>query len=493
MRPADSIVRIDAALSEREADIIARRGTLDAVDPNSVSTRQLDDQQALWLELQREMASWSQTVATRFQTLQSERQILREVRTLWALSADEADPEEFSQEMLRRVDATLSRIIDVETRLREKRNEVGSLEARIAAELSLISGALDDISSIGRIMRGRLLVRKGVPLWRAIAAGDAPSVFAEMRDTGQEWFDGLASYIRGRPAPLTSLLLWCGLLLAGMLWIRRKSSAWLALPESSETAQRLIERPFSLAITLALATAVFALPNPVGSAIDVVFLLAAVPVLRLGAVVLGETTRTALYSSFVVALLARFAAAGHENSLTARVMFLLAALLAFGGAVYLVRRFRTTGQEQTGRQRLLQVLAAAAAIVFGVALAANIFGWVQLSRVLTEATAVSLFAALGWIVFVDIVAALLPSVVSNLLGSKLPSLRRNQADIQRTTLASVGTVATLLWLRSVLVRFQVAEPVESFLSGVAASEVSVGGLTISTGGVFGAVGIGFAT
>jgi len=222
-------------------------------------------------------------------------------------------------------------------------------------------------------------------------------------------------------------------------------------------------------------------------------LLAVVPVLRLGAVVLDATARRSLYGVTTLAILSRTSSLGPDGSPLQRLLLLLVTILALAGAVAVARRGRSAAAQQRRWQRAAVKATAVSAVLLAVALGTNVFGWLAFSRTMTEATIGSAFGAAAWAVMVAAIAALLPVVLDGWLGRTLPSLRRNPARVRRTTMAVVTLAALLAWTQATLTRFQIYEPLRSYATTLAGAEHSIGGLTVSLGGVLAAILILIAT
>jgi len=124
--------------------------------------------------------------------------------------------------------------------------------------------------------------------------------------------------------------------------------------------------------------------------------------------------------------------------------------------------------------------------LLGVALGANVLGWVQLSSLLAGATVSSAYSGFAWLIVVTATAALLPAVINGPLGDLLPSLRRNETAVRRVATRAVGVVAVIVWLRGALNNFQLDVKLSDAVESFAGSAISIGGLTIVMGGLIGA-------
>ena len=485
--PTVDISRVDASLSDREAAIIVLQSELDGIDPDRISMRRLQNDRLPWLDLRAELDGWSVEVQDRFRVLQEEREQLREERRRWEVTADSADLEELAPELLRRIDTLSGRVRDVEQRVRERRNQVGAVADRISSSQEAVAEALDRIDALAERKRGALFVRKTAPIWRAFGGPESRSLVDDVVYAGREWMGAFIAYLDVRSSRLPLLLLLFTALLVGAFGLQRQSRDWPSGDEAEERARSLAARPFSLALTFALVITALLLPNPVGSAVDALLLLAVIPFIRLGSVVFSVGVRRDLYGVAALAILVRTVAVGPDGSPLTRLLLLAVTIVALAAVAPVAPRARRAGERLRGWRRARVTVASAAAVVLAVALVANILGWLELAGLLAEATLISLFSAFAWAVVVNATIALLPVLLDGGLGRVLPSLLRNRATVTRTVVAAVTIVATLLWARSTLVQFQIWEPLRAYFVNVAGGALSIGGLTVSTGSILGAV------
>ena len=492
LKPIADSARIDAALNDREAAIVRLRGQLDGVNPDRISTRRLRDLRLPWLELRAELGGWADQVRDRFGVFQEERERLRDERRRWEVTAEGADVEEMAPELLRRIDNLLGRVRDAEQRVRERRNQVGAVADRISTSQDAVAESLDRIDGLAESKRAALLERRAVPLWRVFTPESRP-VAEDVVYAGENWAEAFLAYVELRRDRLVFLLLTFAVLLAGTFGLRRQSRDWPDGDATAETARSLAARPFSLALTSTMAISALLLPDPVGSAADVVLLLAVIPFIRLGSVVFSPAVRRDLYGVAALTILVRIASVGPDGSPLTRLLLLLVTIAALLGTASVAPRVRRSGERLRGWRRTEAAAASIAALILGAALVANVFGWLELSDLLTEATVLSLFSAFAWAILVRATAALLPVLLDGGLGRLVPSLRRNRAVVTRTVVVALTIVAVVMWTRSTLVDFQVWDPLREYLVSIAGGSLSIGGLTVSVGGILGAILILVAT
>jgi small-conductance mechanosensitive channel len=484
LEPDPALDRISGELERKELEFLLSRAELDGLDLDQVTVLRLEDLRLPWLEFSQDLARWKSRAEVRFEALQDRREYLRGERAAWELTRDGPPDHELSEELLAAVDATLERVVDVESRLRERRDQVGSLLQRIVTSEELTLDALDRLDEATQLVRRSWLTR-GAPLWEAFEAEALRSPAPGTLDAADRWIAAQVDYAELVPGRLLALAATFLLLLWGTLALRRKQDGQVTSGDGKQHTSRLLQRPYSVALAGALLLTLPLLPYPRGSATDVLLVLAVLPIVRLGPVVLRGGLRRVLYLVVGLTLLTRFTGLWADESLGSRLLLLSTTALGLGVAVV---QARTGGGEPTTRRgRFVRWLAATGALLLAVGLGANLLGWTELSRELTVATIASVFSALAWLVVVIAFAGdLLPLVIASPVGSWLSSLRRNEEMVTRVLGRLFTLIAVLMWLRSTSIRFRLDGPLLEGARKVAASRLELGDLSLSVGGLLAA-------
>ena len=489
LRPDPEVSRIEAALVTHEGVVVRLLGELDNVDPLRVTARRLEDKRLSWLGLRAQLQRWAPIINARFSSLQAERERLRDERIQWEETQATADAEELSPELLRRIESTLERLRDVEQRVRERRNDVGAIADQIASGNEEIADAIQRIDDLDDGTRRRLFERDAAPLWQSLGAVDATALAAEAGEVGRDWVGALGTYVGLYRTRFVFLFLLYGILLMAVRAVRFRSARWSADDDSLRFARRLLSRPYSVALALALATTAAILPFPVGAVSDVLLVLVLVPMMRIGSVVFEAEARRTLYGTAALTVLMHLGSLGPESSTISRVVFLLVSTLAAAGATWSAWKGYRCRDGSDRWRRLLNAVTGLAGLLFASAAVAGVMGWLGLSHLLTRAVLGAAFTAFAWWIVAAVVVALLPAFFLGGPEQPFPSLRRNQHAIARVLIRATILLAFVGWVRGLLDRLGVWDPFRGWLAEVAAAGVTAGDLTISIGGVFGAIAI----
>jgi potassium efflux system protein len=305
------------------------------------------------------------------------------------------------------------------------------------------------------------------PIWNVdVGAGladELPRVPAQLRAYG----GSTLAYVVRDPRPLVFQLIAAGLL---MVVLGRFAAAHAASIPSP--------RPYALAALLvALATPWFHPLSPQRFR-QLLGIVALVPAARLVASASGASGLSVLAGIGALLVVDRFSLAVAPLATVARLSVMVATLMGMVLAGFVLRRIRTAGGP-----RWLRLLARAALVGLGVALAAEIGGWEHLSAMLGRG-----IVAAG-VVAVIIHAALvgLEPLVLALIAA--PWLQRRQLFGEETTALSrrlgwvLRTAGVVLWLVFVLRAVGLHWAAVAALQSVLGAGVSIGALSISVGTV----------
>jgi len=492
LEPTPEIGSIEAELDAIRPLFVQWRVELDGIDAERVYKRELSNHRVPWIDKSEDLEAWESRVFDRYNTLVEQRNALREHRAVWDATAAPPSVDDLTPQLLRRVDAVWQRLVEVEQLARERRNATGVVLDDISEAREIVRDSLARLDDIEERIGGRLFERNVEPLWRALGA-DAPPVFSQVGFAADAWLEALRNYVlllRGRLALLFVIF---AVLLAGSVAVRRKMAGYLTDDELSIRAHALLQRPFALSLGLSLVFAATFFPYQNGSMLDLVVIVSVFTTIRIGAAVVSPQYQWALYVFSALAVLERASSITPDAALLDRLVLLLVTGLALAACV---RITIPRPDEEHGRSRWRRVATAVgfvAAVLLVSAAAANILGFTDLARLLTEATIKSLFSAVGWVVAAKAVAVLLPVLLTDWAGGQLRSLRRNRDTVSHTTLTLLSVVAVYHWIWRVLLAFQVARPVQDLIATALARTYELGGLSASIGDLLGAVVILLAT
>ena len=476
LAPSYEIQAIEAAVDDASDVLMELRAELDAVNDDEISMRMLDDHRLGWGDFDQELTQWMTELQERWQALAQESEELSAARDEWKITRENASEENAPTEVIDQIDRQLERLEDVEARLRERGDAIGSVLARVSQGREISAEALERLSGVAVKIRARIWTRKTSPLWRFGESSEGSTIRASVVEAQKYWLDTLVAFILVRQGRF-SLLMACFIaFLFSALLARHVSRSWPADDHRLDSALFVVSRPLSTAMAFTVVALVFLLDSPVGPIEDLVLVLAIVPIVRLGRGLLPVPARSALHGAMVLLVLNRLWALAPDGSFLRRILLILVTALALGAVAFLISRWRPDEKTKAGGWwSFAWFLLAFATVFLTVALIANIMGWEDLAETLTDATISAAFSSIAWATVVLALTALVPVAIRSPLGAIFPSLRRHGDMFARGAFLVSATVAFIWWGRASLRNFQLLEPLIKKVTAALSASATVGG------------------
>jgi small-conductance mechanosensitive channel len=322
--------------------------------------------------------------------------------------------------------------------------------------------------------------RDAPPLWRPRARAVGVTRALDPAEAAARWWRGLLDYLELEIWSVLALVVVFLGALSAVLGLRTGRLERVRDPETAERARELLARPASVAIAAALVVGMPFLSYPTGSAQDLLFAVALVPLVRIGHVLLEDRAGRVLRRFVLLALLIRVAAVWSAGTTGARLFLLLVTLVGLlVTALELVRALRGP---LSGVARTLLVTALALALAaIASSVVANALGWVRLARYLAEATIGSALAALGWLLVARLLTRFaVPVALAGLMDD--PGGRDERAPRTHPGIPfAIAATALALWLRGTLIRFHLDGPVSRWLERFSGWQLEFGDVTLVAG------------
>jgi small-conductance mechanosensitive channel len=481
--PMPEIQEIQSQLPEQAAQLEERerRAKSLAADPTSLIA--LEEELKTW-ELAREQLASSLTLLTqRLTDLEAALENLSQQRAVWKATEQAALEAVAPDTVVARIRDVRQTLKDAKRSVEQRRDELLALQAQVAEEEKRARTALDALTEARTSFRSLLLLRDSRPYWRA-ALEERTEVAPDLTETlGVRW-RALRRFFEVRRERLGSHLLILACALAATLTLRRRASAWRVDDPRLEASGVVFERPISAAVLVTVSLAPLLHPRAPRLADALGVLLLVIPALRLLPRLLEPALAPAVYALSVFGLLDRVRDVVEKSALFERSLLLLETLAALVFLAWMLRPARLAALPAGTRipsalGRVLQ----AALLALAVAAAANLFGWVNLSRVLAEGVLGSSYLAVVLYGGVRVLRTALRAVLRSEAARHLGLVRRHGDDVNRWLRRGVNAAAFLGWGYFALAAFGVEDTVFGGVAAFLGAEAQFGSLGISLGDV----------
>jgi len=434
--------------------------------------------------LDRELRQWQAELQAAAQPVSDDAAAIVQRRKLWQDTRSRAG-DDLPAALAQRIDDLLKQLDRAEAAMSQPLARLLALGRDGSALHSRIGQAMAAVRvQIARVDR-ELWQRDTADLFSALRAADTRSALQAdvLLDNLRDESNFAAEFDRSLHGGQHALRVLTLLLLPLLLWLSVRARAALALDPALAPHRRVLTRPFTVWLLLALTmllTMHFFGPS---TRLKVLFLAAWLPIVRLQ----PESSR-ALLGNWVhviglCVLLNVLAYLFSGMELAFRLVVLANCLVMLVALLGLLLRLRARPAGDNVRLlRSLPALMALGIVAAGAALAANLVGNVTLAAMLADATLSSAYLGLFLLALGNVLRGwtgylLRPTVV------RAPRRSAGAAALPHVASRLLDLVLLLLWLYGTLAALRVLRPLRDWLSALAAFSLHFGSLSVSLGGV----------
>ena len=427
-----------------------------ASDP---SAPMLDRLGFIWQRMHDQFREWAERLKHQGTSLQQEDQQLADLQAIWTRSLQEVQRAQSPPEVVTQATGTLNALRGARTRVNARLSSLLMVEYQVGLGLRRAEQALARIATARTELLARLPVRTAAPLWHgALWARASSESRAALQSVWTTAGAGLAADATLQAGRMACQGLGCLLLYLLLRQIRRWLGPQRQIDPFFVLPNRLLERPGSTALTVALLVTPWVYPSYSVTLAAAARLLVVVPALRLVALLLPPRALRGLYVFGIVLAIEPFrplltATPDVEHALFLIDLGVAACLVNWMWFVTRQERVRL-GSRPCGppRRALVPLLGGTYAFAF----LAGGGGYLQLARLLATA---AVRGAYAW-VLVDMLTCLGEVLLVGLLrlgpGRRLEAVRRFQPTLERRAAHLLNWAGFVAWLLMALSAFTIA-------------------------------------
>ncbi len=448
----------------------------------------LQAQQQRWQQRHLATTAWLNVLTHRATVLQEGLNQLAELKSRWQQTQDAALKAKAPGPILLQINGVLRAIDVARAPLEAQRNAVLDLQSGVAQEVARSESTLAQLTQAQQRAVGGLFQRDSSPIWDAESRERARAALpSRIREVGIGHRSGMAGYLRDPSQGIARHLAILAIVAIVLLAVRRRVRHLDMTPEGASPATRVFEHPYSATVVIALL--IVSSPwSPLPPALRSV-----VVVLGFGAVI--RVTRPAvdprLGAEFYM-LWGLFALGTVRALMAGLPVFeqVLLTLEALAGIALIGRSLRSgslkhfsTRRAETGRLATYRVGAGLAILIFTVALAASLIGYLRLGRLLASGLLGS--GALALILFASVLVSTgLAALALRVWPLSLLQMVQHHRDLlEHRARRLFGLMAVLGWAARSLDYVGLFQSAWSSGHALLAAEVGRGAIQISVGAI----------
>ncbi|HXC51728.1 MAG TPA: mechanosensitive ion channel domain-containing protein [Candidatus Limnocylindrales bacterium] len=473
-----AIEKIEAELSALDPEIRASLDQAHHVVEGRNSLIAIQDARRSLQQTSASFPAWRKQIDAEARRVSDELAELDQAARRWSATRERPETAQAGEAVVRRVASSLDLLKRNSEKLKSWRIRILALADRLVDDSAAISDANAQVEAASVAEGTSLFVPDHPPLWQRGLGASLSDEFRQMPGQLAEFRRSTQEYLALDVRPFGLLTLLAAVLMFLFRRLPEHAVQRGRLSEVSPGTIRLLERPYAMALLLALAAAPVILSTAPQRVMQVITLIALFPVARILNVV-SQSSNLPLYGGLcAVLVLDRVIAA-----VTALPALSLATfLLELAMALVLGAGYRRHVAASGGRPAVTRLLDAG---MFAVAFAAvaEIGGWSSLAELLGRGTLVTTIIG----IYIYAVTLSLEALAACALAS--PALRRsrfvdrNQDLVQHWTAFAIRFLGVALWLHLALSALGLRVLVSNAITRVLSSGVSVGALSLTIGGI----------
>jgi potassium-dependent mechanosensitive channel len=461
--PKSELLELQRNATEQAAEI--RRRTLQTRDlmAGEPTTLDLEDEQRYWHSRSLEYATERGLLTARAGKLEEQIQALDAQQKEWVATWLQIHKSQGLGAIVDRVKQQIDKIQSAQSGAQEQLNVVLTVQNQVSQLDQQISEILLRVRQAREHERGRLLEQDGPPLWKArepqAPEQDNETFFHRSLDRS---FTNAKGFVSVHILATFVFAMFYVLALLGIFKLRHYVGR-AERPEVSTEVLQVLDRPFSVALLVALiGTGQYITSAPIGVAFTF-YLLYLVPVLRLLALLIESRFRIFLYFLSTFYVLGGLYLLIQLPPFLRREVYALVVLSALVSFAWLARPKRIGRlRDQNRKVRVLLIGIRAGIVLLAASLLANVVGYVSLAQVLGLSTLVGTFVAAALFCVVRVLTIILSVVLHTNSARSLLEMRTDR--IERWGGRLLILAASLLWLRATLQLLTIYEGVTRALS-----------------------------
>jgi small-conductance mechanosensitive channel len=482
----DSLARLEKSLDVLGQSVRIESQHVKRDELRQLSIRRLESISRHWNFYAKELDAWRRDLQQEASQYTEDAAELARRRASWEATRTAAESASIAPALNKRIQSVLAQISLAEQAVSGPMERQSRLTRRANAVEDSIKAGQKSITAAIAYNDRRLAQIDSEPLWQlwgkpSASEGALKSLTAGL-EAERRFLDQYNAANAGFQQKLNVAAL---LLLPLLLWLSWRSRKTVAEDPEIEASRRVLRRPISSWLVLALGGILVFEPDAPVLRHQAVLLLALVPVLRL----LPPTVYQALgpwpYVATALYLLQRVGLLLVTNELYYRIYLLGLTLLTGVLLAWVLWRRRSpagAGPAQLSRKVLRFAGWAAIAALLGAAVA-NAIGNVTLAEMLVNSILESGYVGLVLYALVTVFASVLRLLLARRALSRFSVVTQHAGPLLQGVTRLLRIAAFAAWLVVVLNEFRIYRPIRDAVAGALTHQLTFGQISLTLGGV----------
>lgn len=477
---------VERALLALIAEIDARLAETAQVIEGTNSLDRLRTFQSDWRALTRNLPQWTRALTDRARRLEADVKRLDELSEKWERTHDELRNTETPPEVRARIDEIISTATNTRREIETRQARIVALQNRIAEQQNRADEAISSIERTREALVGRLLVQDSPPIW-SDQLWTRAGVSEGLRDSLATQMSGLKAFADRNTDKLIIHFLVFVLFAVALISLRRRVRPKVEAEPTLKAAAVIFYLPIPTALVSAILFSSQIYPQTPQMLRAMFGAIALVPTVIILRRLFERSLYPLLYSLVVFYFIDQLRIISDLVPAVVRPLFLLEMLGGFLFFLWFYRNRLSREPPENERQRqifrVVKVALSIALPLLAIAFLANVFGFVNLARLVGNAVLRSAYVAVILYAAVRIIDGLIIFALRFRPFSLLKMVENYGPTIQANLRKFVRFVLFVLWLLATLEFLTLRSLVFTNTRDVLTAELNVGSLAVSPGDV----------
>ena len=436
---------IKTSLAELEPDLRSKREEVNTLLSGTPSSLEVREEENFWRGINTYTSDWQQQLLGWANNAQAAINLLDAQEPAWAATLEQNQNNKELGPVLTVIETNLADIHKLRARAQAALQESVNLQISVGSVDQTAEDVLLKLAQIRTKLKGRLLDRDSLPLWKTAARrelGESRTVF---NSVNSRWIS-ITSFLKENKGVLAFLV---ALLLASLGFARRLYEITRDKQPADEIeaeAYRILRHWIAVGLLPPLVLGYMLAPAAPVALLGLVILVSFFPILIILPSFLNRRLRLLLYFFAATYALNWTVSWMSLNPSTRRELQFLANLFLFGVLGYLVRPSRRVADEANPWAHAVLLAIRTYVAVMGVSLTADLFGYLKLAHYLALACIYSAFIAISVITAFRVCDLLLTVGLRSPQAERFAAVRLHRAGILRWVPRVLKTAGIVIWV-----------------------------------------------
>ena len=473
------------SLAELQPEMQSKKKEVDALLSSTPNSMEVREQETYWRGMQTYTDAWQSQLLTWANNAQTAIQKLNEQEPIWAATLRENEGVKDLDPVIALISDNLNDIRKLRALAKDELQMIVTMQIQAGAGVDMAGDVLDHLAQARKQLTGHLLNRDSLPLWQLASRREAGETAPDYGSITNRKI-AIAAFFHENAGALVVVI--CLLIISQVvayrlhIFVRDRDPE----PELDPGVSHILSHWFALGLLPPLMFGYLLVPSAPISLIGLVILISFIPILTLLPPFLEHRFR------IMLRVLVGFSAANAAitwvptNAIHRRELHFVANAMLFAFFVYALpplRIARAKGESVLQRLVLLGVWLAVGTM--GVALAADLFGYVRLAQFLAAACLYSAFIGISAFTAVRVFKTLFLAAMASTFAERIAAVRLHRYSVTRWIPRVVACAGVLIWLTATLDLLSLTESFSDAINRILDFHVAGSAAGITLGSLLG--------